>query len=105
MSHVTRDIMVTQGHNYLGLSAEHELIGIWRDERANTLYLSIAENTKLSDSEEGLVYRDIYIAICGEVLPFEISNAFGRDLLPGDGRHQSMTAWYLPASKEKALAH
>ena len=104
MSQILRDLNITQGHNYIALSAEHELIGIWREQ--GTIWLTLTENTKLSDAEEGLVYRDIYLAIAGEVLSDHIvKDALGHDLLPGDGLYRTMTAFYLPASKDTVVKH
>lgn len=103
MSQILRDIKIGDGHNFLALSAEHTLIGVWRDYDTGSMFLTLTENTKQSDSEEGLVYRDIYIAHCGEVLPFSMSNVLGHDLLPGSGRFHTVTAFYLPAGKDKVL--
>lgn len=104
MSQILRDLMVTPGHNYIALSAEHDIIGIYRER--DTIYLTLTENTKQSDHEDGLVYRDIYLAIHGEVLSDHVvKDALGRDLLPGDGQHQPIVAFYLPASKDTVVRH
>ena len=103
MSKIIRDVQLTPGHNFMAVSAEHDFIGVWRDYSTGSIFLTLAENTKLSDSEEGLVYRDFYIAICGEVLAFDTANAFYYDLLPGVYQFQTMVMFALPAAKEKTF--
>lgn len=103
MSKTIRDVELSAGHNFMGLSAEHDVIGVWRDYATGLMYLTVAENTQLSDDEEGLVYRDFYIAICGEVLPFDTKNAFEHDLLPGVYHYQTMVMFAMPATKDRVL--
>lgn len=99
---LVRNIPLEPGHNHVGLSAEHRLLGVeWSDSCTGNLAVELvmAENTSVSDNEAGLVYRDIYVAMQSEYLPFSISSVLEHFYLPATALTTARVVFVLPARK------
>ena len=95
MAHVVRDLLLTEGKNEFHFSAEHRIIGVHRD-ATGSMFVTVEENTAVSDTQEGLVGRNVYVSFVGEVLPFAAKNVIETFLLNGDIRWRTMAVFVLP---------
>lgn len=97
MTHLVRDLLLDEGLNKLALSAEHQIIGAWREWNLNgSLWLTVSENTALSNEEEGLVFRDVRVISIGRVLQFDLKNVLQTFLVSGQGPYRTVVVYVLP---------
>lgn len=99
-SFLTRSLPLDVGINRFALSAEHMIVGVERPTFPRSgVDMVVAENTALTNHEEGLVYRSAYVAYVGEQVPLNILNVLGHLYLPTDGQAQPMVVYILPADR------
>lgn len=101
MSHVVREFQISPGTNSFAWSAEHQIVGVHRDEPTGSFYLTVVENTDISNTEEGLVYRDVYVGFVGEVLMFNPKNTVWVGLIPETARYRGHAVFILPGTPVK----
>lgn len=86
MPQIVRQFQLSEGRNNLALSAEHKVIGALQDQ-SGAILLTILENTDVSDTEEGLVWRDVYVVSVGVSLGFDPANVMETFLVPAANSH------------------
>ena len=98
MSHVVREFRLAPGFNNFAFSAEHQIVGVHRDQPTGAIFITVVENTEVSDTEEGLVYRNVYVGFVGENLPFNPTNVVWVGLIPETPVYRGHAVFILPGA-------
>lgn len=103
-SFLIRRIHLDHGNNHIALSAEHRIIGADHSTssdptKAYPIDLTIAENTAMTNIEEGLVYRNAYVAYVGERIPHNLGNALETAYVADTVRNSARVVVLFPAEK------